>query len=263
MLDLWAPAAHTMQAVRTMPQEATVRPTRTSTRAGVLGLAVAALAVGTLLDNPAAQAASQAAPTIPAAALTAAGPQGGDPVYGSNGARCVIGFNVRNGSNVYYFLLPGHCGGTGITWYADAAHTQPLGTAVGSSFPGNDYGIVKYTNGAIPPGTVNLFNGSSRDITVAAAAFVGESVCRASNVSGMHCGSVTAVNATVNFAEGTVSGLIRTNVCTEAGDTGGPLFDGTKAIGLFVGGSGNCTSGGTTYYQPVTEPLAAYGVSVY
>jgi hypothetical protein len=29
------------------------------------------------------------------------------------------------------------------------------------------------------------------------------------------------------------------------------------------GGSGNCTSGGTTFFQPVTEALSAYGVSVY
>ncbi len=38
----------------------------------------------------------------------------------------------------------------------------------GSSFPGNDYGIVRYTNtGIAKPGTVYLYNGSSRDITSA------------------------------------------------------------------------------------------------
>jgi hypothetical protein len=74
---------------------------------------------------------------------------------------------------------------------------------------------------------------------------------------------VQATNATVNYAEGTVTGLIKTNVCAEGGDSGGSLFDGTKAIGLTSGGSGNCTSGGTTYFQPVVEALNAYGVSVY
>ncbi|MFI8404604.1 serine protease, partial [Streptomyces sp. NPDC085463] len=29
------------------------------------------------------------------------------------------------------------------------------------------------------------------------------------------------------------------------------------------GGSGNCSSGGTTFFQPVTEALSAYGVSVF
>ena len=33
----------------------------------------------------------------------------------------------------------------------------------------------------------------------------------------------------MNYAEGTVTGLIRTNVCAEGGDTGGPLFAGTVA----------------------------------
>ncbi|MEU0296361.1 serine protease, partial [Streptomyces cavourensis] len=33
--------------------------------------------------------------------------------------------------------------------------------------------------------------------------------------------------------------------------------------GLTSGGSGNCSSGGTTFFQPVVEALNAYGVSVY
>jgi hypothetical protein len=74
---------------------------------------------------------------------------------------------------------------------------------------------------------------------------------------------VTATNATVNYAEGTVTGLIKTNVCAEGGDSGGSLFDGAKALGLTSGGSGNCSSGGTTFFQPVTEALSVYGVSVY
>ena len=47
------------------------------------------------------------------------------------------------------------------------------------------------------------------------------------------------------------------------GDSGGPLYSGTTALGLTSGGSGNCTSGGVTYFQPVTEPLSVYGMSVY
>ena len=86
---------------------------------------------------------------------------------------------------------------------------------------------------------------------------------RSGSTTGVHSGTVTALNATVNYAEGTVTGLIRTNVCAEGGDSGGSLFAGTKALGLTSGGSGNCTTGGTTFFQPVTEALSAYGVSVY
>ena len=60
-----------------------------------------------------------------------------------------------------------------------------------------------------------------------------------------------------------VYGLIQTTVCAEPGDSGGPLYGGTVAYGLTSGGSGNCSSGGTTFFQPVTEALSAYGVSVF
>jgi hypothetical protein len=185
---------------------------------------------------------------------------GGDAIYGGQ-YRCSLGFNVRSGST-YYFLTAGHCGNIASTWYSNSSHTTVLGTTAGSSFPGNDYAIVRYTNGSVPPGTVDLYGGS-QDITSAANAFVGEAVKRSGSTTHVHSGSVTATNATVNYAEGTVTGLIKTTVCAEGGDSGGPLFDGTKALGLTSGGSGNCSSGGTTYFQPVTEALSVYGVSVY
>ncbi|HYJ74455.1 MAG TPA: S1 family peptidase [Kineosporiaceae bacterium] len=188
---------------------------------------------------------------------------GGDAIYGSS-YRCSLGFNVKDSAGAYYFLTAGHCGNLATTWYANSRKTTVLGTRTGTSFPGNDYAIVKYsTSYTNHPGTVDLYNGSSQDVTTAANAFVGESVRRSGSTTGVHSGSVTALNATVNYAEGTVRGLIRTTVCAEGGDSGGALFDGTKAIGLTSGGSGNCSSGGTTYFQPVTEPLGVYGVSVY
>ncbi|MYT57787.1 trypsin-like serine protease, partial [Streptomyces sp. SID7834] len=141
-----------------------------------------------------------------------------------------------------------------------AAHTTVLGTTAGSSFPGDDYGIVRYTNATVAkPGTVG-----SQDITGAADATIGMSVTRRGSTTGLHSGTVTGLNATVNYGGGDiVYGMIRTNVCAEPGDSGGPLYSGTRAIGLTSGGSGNCTSGGTTFFQPVTEALNAYGVSVF
>ncbi|MDT5234624.1 MAG: hypothetical protein QOF47_611 [Mycobacterium sp.] len=188
---------------------------------------------------------------------------GGDAIYGGQ-YRCSLGFNVRNSAGQYSFLTAGHCGNVASTWYANSAHTTVLGTTAGSSFPGNDYAIVRYTNTAVAhPGTVDLYNGTSQDITSAGTAYVGESVCRSGGTTGVHCGTVTAINATVNYAEGTVTGLIKTNICSEGGDSGGALYDGTTALGVASGGSGNCTSGGTTYFQPITEALSAYQVSVY
>lgn len=184
--------------------------------------------------------------------------KGGDAIYTSQW-RCSVGFNVRSGST-YYFLTAGHCTEGSPAWYTNSSDTTSIGPTAGTSFPGNDYGIVKYTNSAVAhDGTVG-----SQDITSAGNPTVGQTVTRTGSTSGTHSGKVTALNATVNYGSGdVVSGLIQTTVCAEPGDSGGPLYSGSKALGLTSGGSGDCTSGGTTFFQPVTEALSAYGVSVY
>ncbi|MER5336212.1 S1 family peptidase [Micromonospora sp. NPDC002717] len=187
---------------------------------------------------------------------------GGQAIYAGGGGRCSLGFNVRSGST-YYFLTAGHCTNISSSWYSNSSQTAYLGARAGTSFPGNDYGIVRYSSTTAQPGNVSLYNGSYRDITAAGNAYVGQSVQRSGSTTGLRGGSVTALNATVNYAEGSVSGLIRTNVCAEPGDSGGSLFSGSTALGLTSGGSGNCSWGGTTYFQPVTEALSRYGVSVY
>ncbi len=58
--------------------------------------------------------------------------------------------------------------------------------------------------------------------------------------------------------------VYRTDIRPPGGsDSGGPLFYRTYAFGLTSGGSGDCESGGITFFQPVVEALNAYGVSVY
>jgi len=187
---------------------------------------------------------------------------GGQAIYASGGGRCSLGFNVRSGST-YYFLTAGHCTNISYYWYANSSLTTYLGYRAGSSFPGNDYGIVRYSSSVSKPGMVYLYNGSHQDITSAGNAYVGQYVRRSGSTTGLRGGYVQALNATVNYAEGSVYGLIKTNVCAEPGDSGGSLFAGSTALGLTSGGSGNCTYGGTTYFQPVTEVLSRYGVSVY
>ncbi|MGW6292700.1 S1 family peptidase [Streptomyces sp. NPDC055058] len=185
--------------------------------------------------------------------------QGGDAIYASSW-RCSLGFNVRSSSGAEYFLTAGHCTDGAGTWYSNSSRTTAIGTTAGSSFPGNDYGIVRYTGSVSRPGTAN-----GVDITRAATPSVGTTVIRDGSTTGTHSGRVTALNATVNYGGGDiVSGLIQTTVCAEPGDSGGPLYgsNGT-AYGLTSGGSGNCRTGGTTFFQPVTEALSAYGVNVY
>ncbi|MER6026653.1 S1 family peptidase [Streptomyces sp. NPDC001851] len=182
---------------------------------------------------------------------------GGDAIYGGS-YRCSLGFNVHSGST-YYFLTAGHCGQVASTWYSNSSHSTVLGTNVGYSFPGNDFALVRYTNSSVShPSSVG-----SQSITRAATPSVGTTVYRRGSTTGTHSGRVTALNATVNYGSGdVVSGLIQTTVCAEGGDSGGPLYAGTVAYGLTSGGSGDCTSGGTTFFQPVTEALNYYGVTL-
>ncbi|MFJ1748340.1 S1 family peptidase [Streptomyces sp. NPDC088116] len=187
---------------------------------------------------------------------------GGEAIY-TGGGRCSLGFNVRSGST-YYAVTAGHCTNIGSTWYTNSSNSTVLGSTAGSSFPGNDYGLIRHSNSAAADGRVSLYNGSYQDITSAANPTVGQSVRRSGSTTGLHSGTVTGLNATVNYGGGdVVSGLIQTNVCAEPGDSGGALFAGSTALGLTSGGSGNCSSGGTTFFQPVVEALNAYGVSVF
>ncbi|MCW3842640.1 S1 family peptidase [Micromonospora yasonensis] len=178
----------------------------------------------------------------------------GDAIYGGQ-YRCSLGFNVVK-SGVYYFLTAGHCGNVANTWYTNSSHTTLIGATIGSSFPGNDYALVRYDNtGLTHPGGYTAAN-----------AVVGEAVKRTGSTTGTHSGTVTALNVSVRYVGqggGTVKGMIQTTVCAEPGDSGGPLYDGTKALGITSGGSGDCRSGGTTFYQPVPEAASAYGVTVY
>jgi streptogrisin D len=186
---------------------------------------------------------------------------GGDAIWGS-GYRCSLGFNVTTSSGAAGFITAGHCGNVVSTWYSDSGESSALATTGDSVFPGNDYSIATYTGSAAHPSEVDLYNGSTQAISGAANATVGESVQRSGSTTNVHGGTVSATDASVTYEEGTVNGLIDTNVCAEPGDSGGALFDGSSALGLTSGGSGDCSSGGETFFQPVPAALSALGASI-
>ncbi|MCF3963970.1 S1 family peptidase [Streptomyces fuscigenes] len=185
---------------------------------------------------------------------------GGDAIEGSGG-RCSLGFNVVKEGQPY-FLTAGHCT-QAISDWTDAQGNE-LGSNAGSDFPGHDYGLVKYaSSGTAHPSEVDLYDGTTQKITGAGAATVGMNVTRSGSTSHVHDGTVTGLDATVNYGNGdVVNGLIQTDVCAEPGDSGGSLFSGSTAVGLTSGGSGDCTSGGETFFQPVPAALSAFGAEI-
>ncbi|TWP51095.1 S1 family peptidase [Lentzea tibetensis] len=178
--------------------------------------------------------------------------RGGDAVY-MGGGRCSLGFSVQGG-----FVIAGHCGRAGTA--TQGFNRVAQGTYAASVFPGNDMAWVRTNANWTPRGWVNRYGGANVLVKGSTETAVGGAICRSGSTTGWHCGSVQQKNSTVNYPQGTVRGLTRTNVCAEPGDSGGSWISGTQAQGVTSGGSGNCRTGGTTYYQPVNPILSRYGL---
>jgi streptogrisin D len=179
------------------------------------------------------------------------------------GSRCSAGFNTRSGSGRNYVLTAGHCTNLGGTWTTSSGQT--IGPVAASSFPGNDFGAIRISDPASldPRGGV-LNNGAFQDITGASRVPVNSNACKTGSTTGTTCGRVQAYNVTVRYAEGTVSGLTRTNICTQPGDSGGAMFAGSQAQGITSGGTiGGCSQFGfQSFFQPADEALSVYGLTL-
>ncbi|MFC6430303.1 S1 family peptidase [Nocardiopsis tropica] len=176
----------------------------------------------------------------------------GGEAYYMGGGRCSIGFAVQGG-----FVTAGHCGTVGTT--AESSDGTGSGVFEESVFPGSDGAYVAATSNWT--GT-NRVEGSSSTVSGSTQAPIGSAVCRSGSTTGWHCGTIEARGQTVSYPEGTVEDLTRTDVCAEPGDSGGSFISGSQAQGVTSGGSGDCTSGGTTYYQEVGPLLSSWGLSL-
>lgn len=99
--------------------------------------------------------------------------------------------------------------------------------------------------------------GTTVPVLGATTAGIGSSICRSGLTTGYRCGYVYSTKQTVNYGGGNiVTGLTRTSACAEPGDSGGPFISNGQAQGVLSGGSGNCSSGGVTYFQSIDEILS-------
>ncbi|MEV4752990.1 S1 family peptidase [Streptosporangium sp. NPDC049248] len=184
---------------------------------------------------------------------------GGNAYYIGTTERCSIGFPVTRGTQ-NGFVSAGHCGKRGDT--TSGSNWTAQGVFQGSSFPDSDYAWVSVNANWTPKPAVN--NGSGGTVPVAGArpAIEGASVCRSGSTTGWHCGTIQQRDTSVTYPQGTVYQLARTSVCAEPGDSGGSFISVDQAQGVTSGGSGNCTAGGVTYFQPLDEILSAYGLTL-
>jgi streptogrisin C len=181
--------------------------------------------------------------------------RGGDQYVINGNTLCSVGFSVAGG-----FVSAGHCGGVNSPTLGNNNVAQ--GTFAGSSFPGNDYSFIRTNANWTPQPWVGNYAGGNVLVAGSQDAAIGSSICRSGRTTGWRCGTLQGRNETVNYAQGAVQGLSRMSACAEPGDSGGSVISGNQAQGVTSGVTGNCTSGGTTWFQPVNEILGVYGLSL-
>ncbi|MGW4727191.1 carbohydrate-binding protein [Streptomyces sp. NPDC004291] len=185
--------------------------------------------------------------------------RGGDAYYMNGSGRCSVGFPITKGTT-QGFATAGHCGraGTSTSGFNQVAQ----GSFQASVFPGNDMAWVATNSNWTATPYVKGSGGANVQVTGSVLQPVGSSVCRSGSTTGWHCGTVQQHNTSVTYPEGTISGVTRTTVCAEPGDSGGSYISGSQAQGVTSGGSGNCSSGGTTFFQPLNPILQNYGLTL-
>ncbi|MFB8773625.1 alpha-lytic protease prodomain-containing protein [Streptomyces broussonetiae] len=185
--------------------------------------------------------------------------RGGEAYYINNSGRCSIGFPVTRGTQQGY-ATAGHCGRAGASTSGHNRVAQ--GTFQASTFPGRDTAWVATNSNWTATPYVKGAGGQNVQVTGSTQAPVGASVCRSGSTTGWHCGTIQQHNTSVTYPEGTITGVTRTSVCAEPGDSGGSYISGSQAQGVTSGGSGNCSTGGTTFYQPINPLLQGYGLTL-
>jgi streptogrisin D len=186
---------------------------------------------------------------------------------------CSAGFNVQNDSGEKFMLTAGHCViGGNYTWFRYSGNIK-LGSQVDWSFEPGDWAVIDYTNPDVTPyGTIQYKDGSEGQITNSRWASDNEKVKRVGTVSQDLDGMVLDPSVTVTYDDGaTLYNMIETSLCVQHGDSGGPMFTGTTALGINSGGNYADKPCGNTdaqpdrvsFHHPVQDVLNKQDLKVY
>jgi streptogrisin D len=187
-----------------------------------------------------------------------------------SGAKCTLGFNARDAAGDKYIVTAGHCATTGSDlWWNREYGNHYLGKRQGWDYGGidKDYALIHYRGeNVVAYGAVTAF-GVDYEITDSRYPDAGEAVKRAGRTSSDLFGTVLRPSATVTYIDGvTLKNMIETSHCSLEGDSGGPMWAGTDALGVLSGGNGPCTANPAidrSYFQPVHWVLASYALTAF
>lgn len=188
-------------------------------------------------------------------ATAAPAPLGGGSILHNGSFRCTAAFAARSITSGFLIAGPGCAATTGTQLYSGGVLVGPV-----TGVMANGGVVVKVTNTAawqlvpwIPVGDVR------HTIRGSATTPVGGPVCLLDRTAGFRCGTITAINVTVTYPTGTVTGLTRTNICMSTGAIA--FVTGAQAQGIPFGG-GSCSSSGVSYFVPVNRVLSTYGLTL-
>ncbi|GAB3155093.1 hypothetical protein GCM10027290_50760 [Micromonospora sonneratiae] len=185
--------------------------------------------------------------------------RGGDVFRSPLGGTCLVSFTVR-AADYDGFVTAGRCGQVGAPAYT--VDGVLLGTFHRVTFPNSDYAVVRLAPGWVPVGEVRTSPNATMAVKGSTEVPLGGSVCKYGPQTYLRCGVAQAKQQTLYFGTYVLYGLTRTNICPGYNEVGAPIMAGDQAQGITIIGSGDCTYGGTTYFQPVNKVLTAYGLTL-
>jgi streptogramin lyase len=204
---------------------------------------------------------------------------------GSQAPTCSAGFKaIGKEFGNRFMLTAGHCYATGIqdwsSWDAGAKLEEHYIGHIESgaqSFPTHDWAAIR-VNGystyweektSWPSEVVYWGGNEDTPIQYESGSYIGESVCHSGWTSGSSCGTVTSIDKTVYYSNcpcGTVEHLTKvegSEFVASAGDSGGPVWSGSTALGLLSGGELlEGAASNVAFYVEITEATDSLGVTV-
>lgn len=189
---------------------------------------------------------------------------------------CSVGYGAHDSSGRQFLVTAGHCiEDLPALTYNGQRFAQGTDTRFAVGRDSVDMGIAAIDSGNSIATRVGT-HGRAGDIAVQGSerAAPGADVCKSGRTTFWTCGKVNSYNVTVAYYDPNggpptvVTGLARSSVCVEGGDSGGAYISGNQAQGMTSGGpaghrcDGSVNSPGWSYFQPLDDALAHYNLTL-
>ncbi len=204
---------------------------------------------------------------------------GGDEIVDNvNGAICSAGFPVYSPNSLnfnlsnFYILTAGHCmtGSASDPWVQEVT---PMGTVAANGVPISRDGMIininthpgiidtvlLYATPVNSPTYVQVNHAQAQD-----GDYVGEPMCQAGISSNYNCGDEAIHNESVCYPNNQCFTYMReASYGSIPGDSGGPNFDSTAAVGITSGNATYTFGNSQDIFQHIYDELTALGVQFY